>query len=70
MKKETKKILSVMINSMFAVSLILFSISFCLFSARMGFGVKLEPPFCWASFLQMSLFFFSTWAFNKELFYN
>ncbi len=54
---------------MFVVSLVLLSISFCLFSARMGFGFKLEPPFCWASFLQMGLFMLSGWAFNKELFY-
>jgi hypothetical protein len=69
MKKQTKKIINLMLKSMFVVSLVLLSISFCLFSARMGFGFKLEPPFCWASFLQMGLFTLSGWAFNKELFY-
>jgi hypothetical protein len=69
MKKETKKIIKVTVNSMLFVSIILFTISLCLFSARMGFGFKLDPPFCWASFLQMGLFMLTSWAFNKELFY-
>lgn len=69
MKTQTKKIIRVMINSMLVVSLILLSITFCLISARVGLGIKLEPPFCWASFLQMGLFMLTSWAFNKELFY-
>lgn len=69
MKKETKKIIKVTVNSMLVVAMILLTISFCLFSAKMGFGFKMEPPFCWASFLQMGLFMLTSWAFNKELFY-
>jgi hypothetical protein len=69
MKKETKKIIKVTVNSMLFVSVILLTVSLCLFSARMGFGFKLDPPFCWASFLQMGLFMLTSWAFNKELFY-
>ena len=70
MKKGTKKNLNIVINSMLVVSIILLSISACLFSMRLGFGFKMEPPFCWASFLQMGLFMLGGWAFNKELFYN
>lgn len=69
MKKETKKKIKLMINSMLVVSIILLGIAACLFSARMGFGFKMDPPFCWASFLQMGLFMLTSWAFNKELFY-
>jgi len=69
MKKETKKIIKVTLNSMLIVAMILLNVSFCLFSARMGFGFKMDPPFCWASFLQMGLFMLASWAFNKELFY-
>jgi hypothetical protein len=69
MKKETKKKIGLIINSMFVVSIILLSIAACLFSARLGFGFKMEPPLCWASFLQMGLFMLTSWAFNKELFY-
>lgn len=69
MKKGTKKTIKIMVNSMLVVSMILLTVSFCLFSARMGFGFKMEPPFCWASFLQMGLFMLTSWAFNKELFY-
>jgi hypothetical protein len=69
MKKQTKKIINLILKSMFVVSIILLSISFCLFSARMGLGFNMGPPFCWASFLQMGLFMLSGWAFNKELFY-
>jgi hypothetical protein len=29
----------------------------------------MDPPLCWASFLQMGLFTLTSWAFNKELFY-
>lgn len=54
---------------MLVVSIILLGIAACLFSARMGFGFKMDPPFCWASFLQMGLFMLTSWAFNKELFY-
>ena len=70
MKKQTKKIINLILKSMFVVSIILLSISFCLFSARMGLGFNMGPPFCWASFLQMGLFMLSGWAFNKELFYT
>ena len=69
MKKQTKKIIKITLNSMLFVSMILLMASFCLFSVRMGFGFKMEPPFCWASFLQMGLVMLSSWAFNKELFY-
>lgn len=69
MKKGTKKTIRIAVNSMLFISMILLTVSFCLFSARMGFGFKLEPPFCWASFLQMGLFMLTSWAFNKELFY-
>jgi hypothetical protein len=69
MKKETKKIIKVTVNSLLFISVVLLTVSLCLFSARMGFGFKLDPPFCWASFLQMGLFMLTSWAFNKELFY-
>lgn len=69
MKKETRKIIKLMINSMLIVSIILLIISFCLVSVRMGLGIKFEPPFCWASFLEMGLLILTGWAFNKELFY-
>ena len=69
MKKETKKIIKVTVNSLLVISMMLLTVSLCLFSARMGFGFKLDPPFCWASFLQMGLFMLTSWAFNKELFY-
>ena len=69
MKKGTKKTIKIAVNSMLVVSMILLTVSFCLFSVRMGFGFKMEPPFCWASFLQMGLFMLTSWAFNKELFY-
>jgi hypothetical protein len=69
MKKQTKKIINYILKSMLFVSIILFSISVTLFSARVGFGFNFGPPFCWASFLQMGLFMLSGWAFNKELFY-
>jgi hypothetical protein len=69
MKKETKKLIKTVVNSMLFLSIILLTISFCLFSVRMGFGFKMEPPLCWASFLQMGLFMLTSWAFNKELFF-
>jgi hypothetical protein len=69
MKKQTKKTIKIMVNSMLVVAMILLTVSFCLFSARMGFGFKLDPPLCWASFLQMGLFMLTGWAFNRELFY-
>jgi hypothetical protein len=69
MKTQTKKTIRIVINSMLFVAMILLTVSFCLFSFRMGFGFKMEPPFCWASFLQMGLFMLTSWAFNKELFY-
>lgn len=69
MKKQTKKIIKVTVNSLLFISVVLLTVSLCLFSARMGFGFKLDPPFCWASFLQMGLFMLTSWAFNKELFY-
>jgi len=70
MKKGTKKTIKLMVNSMLVVSIILLSISACLFSIRLGLGFKMDPPLCWASFLQMGLFMLTSWAFNKELFYN
>jgi hypothetical protein len=70
MKKKTKKIMTLMSKSMLIFAIILLCIAFCLFSMKMGFGFKLEPPFCWASFLQMGVFMFSAWAFNQEIFLN
>jgi hypothetical protein len=69
MKKETKKKIKLAVNSMFVVSITLLIISVCLFSVKIGFGFKMDPPFCWASFLQMGLLMLTSWAFNKELFY-
>lgn len=69
MKTKTKQIINTIVKSMFVCSSFLLLISFCLFCAKLGFGIKLEPPFCWASFLQMGLFMLGGWAFNKELFY-
>ena len=54
---------------MLIVSITLFTIAACLICIRLGFGLKLDPPFCWASFLQMGLLVFTGWAFNKELFF-
>lgn len=54
---------------MLLLSIILLAIAFCLFSVKLGLGFKLEPPFCWASFLQMGLLMLGGWAFNKELFF-
>lgn len=69
MKTKTKKIVTNIVKSIFVLSLVLLTISVCLFSIRLGLGIKFDPPFCWASFLQMGLFMLSTWAFNKELLY-
>ena len=69
MKSKTKKFITHVVKSMFAISLILLVTSACLFSIKIGLDIKLDPPFCWASFLQMGLIMLSGWAFNKELFY-
>jgi hypothetical protein len=69
MKTRTKKIIKKIVNSMLMVSITLFAVAACLICIRLGFGLKLEPPFCWASFLQMGLLVLTGWAFNKELFY-
>ena len=69
MKKRTKTLINRLTRSMFVISLMLLSISAFLFSAKFGFGMAMQPPFCWASFLKMGLFMLSSWAFNKELFY-
>lgn len=54
---------------MLIVSIALFAVAACLICMRLGFNVKLDPPFCWASFLQLGLLMLGGWAFNKELFY-
>jgi hypothetical protein len=69
MKKRTKKIIKICIQSMLILSIVLLGVAFCLISVRLGLGFKLDPPFCWASFLQMGLLMLTGWAFNKELFY-
>jgi hypothetical protein len=69
MKKQTKTIIKQIVNLMLIFSFILLAISTCLVCARLGLGLKFDPPFCWASFLQMGLLMLSGWAFNKELFY-
>jgi hypothetical protein len=69
MKKQTKKIIKIFIKSMLVLSLTLLAIAFCLISVGFGLGFKLDPPFCWASFLQMGLLMLTGWAFNKELFF-
>jgi hypothetical protein len=69
MKTQTKKIIKKVVNLMLIVSITLFAVAACLIFIRLGFGIKLEPPFCWASFLQMGLLVLTGWAFNKELFF-
>lgn len=69
MKIQTKKIIKKIVNSMLIVSIALFAVAACLICMRLGFNVKLDPPFCWASFLQLALLMLGGWAFNKELFY-
>lgn len=69
MKKQTKILINRLTNLMFFISLVFLTISAFLFSAKFGFGMGMQPPFCWASFLKMGLFMLSSWAFNKELFY-
>ena len=70
MKIQTKKVIKVTVNSLLVISMMLLTVSLCLFSVKIGFGLKMEPPLCWASFLQMGILMLTTWAFNKELFYN
>jgi hypothetical protein len=69
MKKQTKTVIKKIVNLMLVLSVALFAISTCLVCVRLGLGWKFDPPFCWASFLQMGLLMLSGWAFNKELFY-
>lgn len=69
MNKKTKNIVNGLINTSLKSGIFLLVISFVLMCANFGFGLKLEPPFCWASFLQMGLLLTMGWAFNKELFY-
>jgi hypothetical protein len=69
MKKQTKKIIKIFVSSMLLLSIALLTVAFCLISMRLGLGFKLDPPFCWASFLQMGLLMLGGWAFNKELFF-
>lgn len=69
MTKKNKTIIKVGTKLLFVFSLILFSVALCLFCVKFGLGISMCPPFCWASFLKMSVFSFSVWAFNKELFF-
>jgi hypothetical protein len=69
MKTKSKKIINFAIKLVFIFSIIFLSLSLCLICARMGFGLKLEHPLCWASFLQIGILFLGFWAFNKELLY-
>jgi len=69
MKKRNKKIIRIVLNTMFYCSIGLFTLSIVLLFARVGFSFEFGPPFCWASFLQTSLLMLTGWAFNKELFY-
>jgi len=69
MKKQTKIVIKKIVNLMFVLSILFLMISTCLICVRLGFGWKFDPPFCWASFLQMGLLMLSGCAFNKELFY-
>lgn len=69
MKKGTKKTIKLITNSMLTISIVLLIISASLVYINLGFGLEMQPPLCWASFLQMGLFMLMGWAFNKELFY-
>jgi hypothetical protein len=69
MKKRTKTVIKKTVNLMLILSITLLAVSTCLVCIRFWLGWKLDPPFCWASLLQMGLLMLGGWAFNKELFY-
>jgi hypothetical protein len=69
MNKKTKNIINRLVGASLKSGVLLLVISFILMLANFGFGLKLNPPFCWASFLQLGLILTTGWAFNKELFY-
>jgi hypothetical protein len=69
MSKKTKDIINRLVNISLKSGIFLLVISFVLMCANFGFGIKMDPPFCWASFMQMGLILTTGWAFNKELFY-
>ena len=69
MSKKTKDIINRLVNISLKSGIFLLVISFVLMCANFGFGFKMDPPFCWASFMQMGLILTTGWAFNKELFY-
>ncbi len=69
MNNKTKEIVNKLVGMSLKSGIFLLVISFVLMFANFGFGLKLEPPFCWASFLQVGLVLTTGWAFNKELFY-
>jgi hypothetical protein len=69
MSKKTKDIINRLVNISLKSGIFLLVISFVLMCANFGFGIKIDPPFCWASFMQMGLILTTGWAFNKELFY-
>jgi len=69
MSKKTKDIINRLVNISLKSGIFLLVISFVLMCANFIFGIKIDPPFCWASFMQMGLILTTGWAFNKELFY-
>jgi hypothetical protein len=69
MSKKTKNIINKFLGANLKIGILLLVASFVLMLANFGFGLKLSPPFCWASFLQIGLLLTVGWAFNKELFY-
>jgi hypothetical protein len=69
MNKKTKDLINKTIGLVLKSGVLLLVISFILMCANFGLGVKLNPPFCWASCLQLGILLTSGWAFNKELFY-
>lgn len=69
MNKKTKDLINKTVGLVLKSGVLLLVISFILMLANFGFGLKLSPPFCWASFLQLGILLTSGWAFNKELFY-
>jgi hypothetical protein len=69
MSKKTKDIINRLVNISLKSGIFLLVTSFVLMCANFGFGIKIDPPFCWASFMQMGLILTTGWAFNKELFY-
>lgn len=69
MNKKTKDLINKMVGFILKSGVLLLVISFVLMFANFSLGIKLNPPFCWASFLQLGILLTSGWAFNKELFY-